>query len=173
MMHWLLFKTFFLIGAFSFGGGYAMLPLIQEEVVQNHSWLTATQFADILSVAEMTPGPVSINTATYVGYQVCGFSGSFLATLGVVLPSFILILTLTKIVLKNKNNPYFQGVFRGLRPVVVALIVGAAIILGVNTNTFSNLQEIILTLSASGLFYFTKIHPIILLLGFGIFGILL
>ena len=89
-----------------------MLPLIQEEVVQNHSWLTATQFADILSIAEMTPGPVSINTATYVGYQISGFSGSALATLGLVLPSFILISTLASLVLKHKNNPYFQGVSR-------------------------------------------------------------
>lgn len=173
MLHWLLFKTFFFIGAFSFGGGYAMLPLIQEEVVHHHSWLEASQFADILSVAEMTPGPVSINTATYVGYKVAGISGSFLATLGVVLPSLILISTLTGIVLKNKNNPYFQGVFRGLRPVVVALIIGAAIILGINTNTFINIKEIFLTLIALGLFSFTKIHPIILLLSFGFLGIII
>ena len=170
-MQWLLFKTFFLIGAFSFGGGYAMLPLIQQEVVQNYAWLSATQFADILSVAEMTPGPVSINTATYVGYQVAGISGSVLATIGVVLPSLIIISTLTSIVLKNKNNPYFQGVFHGLRPVVVALIIGAAIILGINTNTFSNIVEIFLTVIALGLFYFTKLHPILLLLSFGILGI--
>jgi len=169
-MQWLLFKTFFLIGAFSFGGGYAMLPLIQQEVVQKYAWLTATQFADILSVAEMTPGPVSINTATYVGYQVAGISGSVLATIGVVLPSLIIITTLAGIVLKNKNNPYFQGVFHGLRPVVVALIIGAAIILGINTNTFTNMVEIFLTVMALGLFYFTKLHPILLLLGFGFLG---
>jgi len=148
-----------------------MLPLIQQEVVQNYAWLSATQFADILSVAEMTPGPVSINTATYVGYQVAGISGSVLATIGVVLPSLIIISTLTSIVLKNKNNPYFQGVFHGLRPVVVALIIGAAIILGINTNTFSNIVEIFLTVIALGLFYFTKLHPILLLLSFGILGI--
>ena len=171
-MYWSLFKTFFLIGAFSFGGGYAMLPLIQEEVVQNHSWLTATQFADILSIAEMTPGPVSINTATYVGYQISGFSGSALATLGLVLPSFILISTLASLVLKHKNNPYFQGVFRGLHPVVVALIIGAAIILGLNTNIFTNVAEILLTIVALGLFYFTKLHPILLLLSFGFLGII-
>ena len=96
-MFWLLFKTFFLIGAFSFGGGYAMLPLIQKEVVTKHAWLTLQQFTDILAVAEMTPGPVAINTATYVGYQTAGFLGSVCATLGVVLPSFLLISTLAEL----------------------------------------------------------------------------
>ena len=172
-MQWLLFKTFFLIGAFSFGGGYAMLPLIQQEVVQKNAWLTATQFADILSVAEMTPGPISINTATYVGYQVAGIGGSILATIGVVLPSLILITTLAHIVLKNKNNPYFQGVFCGLRPVVVALIIGAAIVLGLDTNIFRNVSEIFLTVIALGLFCFTKLHPLLLLLSFGVLGIFL
>jgi chromate transporter len=168
-MLWLLVKTFFFIGAFSFGGGYAMLPLIQKEVVLNHSWLTAAQFADILAVAEITPGPIAINTATYVGYQVAGITGSVFATLGVVLPSFILITTLAGIVIKNKNNPYFQGVFRGLRPVVVALIIGAAINLGLNTITTT--YNLFLTLIALALFSFTKIHPILLLLGFGLLNV--
>ncbi|MGI6588645.1 MAG: chromate transporter [Peptococcia bacterium] len=168
-MLWLLFKTFFLIGLFGFGGGYAMLPLIQKEIVFNHAWLTAQQFTDIIAVAEITPGPIAINTATYVGYQVAGLTGSVLATLGVVFPSFILITTLANIVLKNKNNPYFQGVFHGLRPVVVALIIGAAIYLGLNTITTA--YNFFLTLIALALFSFTKIHPILLLLGFGLLNV--
>lgn len=168
-MLWLLFKTFFFIGLFGFGGGYAMIPLIQEEIVFNHAWLTAQQFADIIAVAEITPGPIAINTATYVGYQAAGITGSVCATLGVVFPSFILVSTLAGIVLKNKENPYFQGVFQGLRPVVVALIIGAAIILGAQTIT--NSYNFFLTLIALGLFYFTKIHPIAILLGFGLLGI--
>lgn len=170
-MLWLLFKTFFIIGLFGFGGGYAMLPLIQEEIVFHHAWLTAQQFTDIIAVAEITPGPIAINTATYVGYQVANLPGSVCATLGVVLPSFLLVSTLAGIVLKNKNNPYFQGVFRGLRPVVVALIIGAAIVLGL--QTIRSITNFYLTLIALGLFCFTKIHPIIILLSFGFLGILI
>lgn len=170
-MLWLLFKTFFMIGALSFGGGYAMLPPIQEEVVFKHAWLTAQQFTDILAVAEMTPGPVAINTATYVGYKIAGFTGSLIATLGVVLPSFILISTLAGIVIKNKKNPYFQGAFQGLRPVVVGLIIGAAILLG--SDTISNLYSLMLTLLALGLIYYTKLHPILIILGFGLLGIII
>ena len=110
-MLWLLFKSFFLIGALGFGGGYAMLSLIQKEVVTKHAWLTMLQFADILAVAEMTPGPVAINTATYVGYQTAGIVGAAVATCGVVLPSFLLISILTGLLLQNKNSPYFKGPF--------------------------------------------------------------
>lgn len=170
-MLWLLFRTFFLIGAFSFGGGYAMLPLIQKEVVTKQAWLTMPQFADILAVAEMTPGPVAINTATYVGYQTAGFFGSVCATLGVVLPSFLLITTLASLILKNKNSPYFKGAFQGLRPIVVALIVEAALLLCFDITT--NIANFLLFLLALALTLFTKLHPILLILGFGLLGILL
>jgi chromate transporter len=167
-MLWLLFKTFFLIGAFSFGGGYAMLPVIQEEIVFKHAWLTVEQFTDILAIAEMTPGPVAINTATYVGYKIAGISGSIIATLGVVLPSFILISTLAKVVLKNKKSPSFKGAFWGLRPVVVGIIIGAAILLA--RDTVTDLYNLMLTLLALGLIYYTKLHPILIILGFGLLG---
>lgn len=167
----LLFKTFFIIGLFGFGGGYAMLPLMQKEIVFKHAWLTAQQFTDIIAVAEITPGPIAINTATYAGYQVAGLSGAICATLGVVCPSLILIVTLTKIVLKNKKNPYFQGVFRGLRPIVVALIISAALNLGSQTITTS--REILFILATLLLFLFSKIHPLVLLLGFGLLHVLL
>jgi chromate transporter len=168
-MLWLLFKTFFFIGAFSFGGGYAMLPLIQEAVVTQHAWLTMQQFADILAIAEMTPGPIAINTATYVGYKTAGFTGSLFATLGVVLPSFLLISTLAGLILKNKKSPYFKGAFHGLRPVVVALIVGAALLLSIDTIT--NINHLLLVLLALGLTLFTKLHPILIILGFGLLGL--
>jgi len=170
-MLWLLFKTFFLIGAFSFGGGYAMLPLIQKEVVTKHAWLTLQQFADILAVAEMTPGPVAINTATYVGYQTAGLTGSVCATLGIVLPSFLLVSTLAGIVLKNKNSPYFKGAFLGLRPVVVALIVEAGLLLCLDLTT--NIFSFLLFIIAMVLTVFTKLHPVLLILSFGLLGILL
>lgn len=164
-----LFLTFFYIGAFSFGGGYAMLPLIQEEIVYSKGWLSAHQFADIIAVSQMTPGPVSLNTATYVGYKTAGVLGSALATSGLILPSLIIILTLTRLVLKNKDNPYFQGIFSGLRPIVVALIIGAAYLVGIETiKTFTGLGLFFLAL---GIMLFTKFHPILIIFGFGLIGI--
>ena len=87
-----LFITFFKIGAFTFGGGYAMIPLIQKEVVDNQKWVTDDDILEIIAIAESTPGPIAINTATFIGYKTCGFFGSFFATLGVVLPSFVVIM---------------------------------------------------------------------------------
>lgn len=164
-----LFLTFALIGAFSFGGGYAMLPLIQKEVVDIHNWLTIQEFSDILAISEMTPGPIAINSATYVGYKIAGISGSLAATIGVVLPSFIIILAIAKIVLKNKENPYFQGAFRGLRPVVVALITGASIMLA--KAIIPDPKSLVLTLIALSIVLFTKIHPVLLIFIFGVIGI--
>lgn len=165
-----LFLTFAFIGAFSFGGGYGMLPLIQQEVCYTHQWLSLQQFADIIAVAQMTPGPVAVNTATYVGYKMAGIPGTAMATFGVVLPSFILIIALAGIVLKNKDNPLFQGAFKGLRPVVVALIIGAAVLLG--KDTITNLTSLGLAIIALGLMKFTKLHPVILILIFGVVGML-
>lgn len=170
-MLWELFFTFAFIGAFSFGGGYGMLPLIQEEVVYIHQWLSVVEFADILAVAEMTPGPVAINTATYVGYKMGGFWGSATATLGVITPSFLIILSLTGIVLKNKNNPYFQGAFQSLRPVVVALVTGAALLLG--KDILGDYTSLLLAAAALALTMLTKIHPVLLVVSFGFLGILL
>lgn len=166
-----LFLTFAFIGAFSFGGGYGMLPLIQEEIVYTHQWLSIQQFSDILAVAEMTPGPIVINAATYVGYKMAGVPGSTAATIGVVLPSFILIMTLAGIVLKNKDNPYFQGAFSGLRPVVVALVVGAAILLG--KEIIVDYQSTLLTVGALATIVLTKMHPVLVILGYGFLGMLL
>ncbi|HHZ16920.1 MAG TPA: chromate transporter [Peptococcaceae bacterium] len=169
-MLWLLFKSFFLIGALGFGGGYAMLSLIQKEVVTKHAWLTMLQFADILAVAEMTPGPVAINTATYVGYQTAGIVGAAVATCGVVLPSFLLISILTGLLLQNKNSPYFKGAFLGLRPIVVALIVDAALLL--SRDVTANLYGFLLFLFVLGLSLWTKLHPILLILGAGLLSVL-
>lgn len=164
-----LFLTFALIGAFSFGGGYAMLPLIQREVVENHHWFTLQEFSDILAISEMTPGPIAINSATFVGYKIAGIFGSIAATIGVVLPSFIIILVIAKIVIKNKDNPYFQGAFSGLRPIVVAMITSAAIMLA--QDIIFEPKTLVLTLIALAITLFTKMHPILLILIFGLLGI--
>ncbi len=133
-----LFWVFFVIGMFTFGGGYAMLSLIQSQVVVAHSWMTESAFTDIVAISQMTPGPVGINTATYVGYkvlvnagasQLVGILGSFTATVAVVLPSFIIVLLIVKFYTKFNHNRIFEGVMGWLRPAVIGLIGAAAMIL--------------------------------------------
>lgn len=134
----LLFYTFFKIGLFGFGGGYAMLSMIQGEVVTKYQWLTTSQFTDIVAISQMTPGPIGINSATYVGYSAvvnAGYSpamgvlGSAIATFAVVLPSFILMFTITKILIKYRETDLVDTMFSLLRPTVVGLIAAAALIL--------------------------------------------
>ena len=144
-----LFWTFFLIGLFGFGGGYAMLSMIQGEVVGHYHWMTMGQFTDIVAVSQSTPGPIGINSATYVGYTALvnagyspawGILGSFLATFAVVLPSFVLMLLISRFLLKYKNHPSVENVFSGLRPAVVGLLLAAALLL-MNRENFSSLSE--------------------------------
>ena len=125
-----LFMTFFKIGAFTIGGGYAMLPLIQREVVETHEWLTEDEFMDILAIAEATPGPVAINTSTYVGYKMAGVKGSLICTLGTVLPSFTIILLIVTFFWQYRQNPIIEKAFLGIRPAVAALIFSAVYKMG-------------------------------------------
>ncbi|HOB87226.1 MAG TPA: chromate transporter [Bacillota bacterium] len=125
-LYWIFFK----IGLFTFGGGYAMLPLMEAEIIARQGWLTHPEFIDIIAVAEATPGPVAINSATYVGFQVAGIPGSLLATLGVISPSLLLLLVLGPFLLRWIKDPRVQRFTRGLRPAVIALILLAAISLG-------------------------------------------
>lgn len=122
-----LFWSFFQIGLFSIGGGYAAMPLIQNQVVDIHSWLTMAQFADIMTIAEMTPGPVAINSATFVGIQVAGLPGAIMATVGCVFPSCIIVMTLAYIYYRFRGLNMVQGVLAGLRPAVIAMIASAGI----------------------------------------------
>ncbi len=117
-----LFWTFFKIGAFTFGGGYAMIPLIQKEVVENKKWITDDDILEIIAIAESTPGPIAINSATFVGYRVCGVLGSFFATLGVVLPSFVIILIISLILEEFQHITAVQYAFNGIRAGVLALL---------------------------------------------------
>ena len=127
MIYLELFWSFFQIGLFSIGGGYAAMPLIQEQVVDLHSWLTMTQFADIITIAEMTPGPIAINSATFVGIQVCGLPGAIVATLGCIFPSCIIVMTLAYIYYRFRGLYIVQGVLAGLRPAVIAMIASAGL----------------------------------------------
>lgn len=125
-----LFSVFFKIGAFTIGGGYAMLPLIQREVVDENQWLTTEEFMDILAIAEVTPGPVAVNTSTFVGYKMAGFKGAMFCTLGTILPSFLIILVIVRFFWGFRANPIIEKIFLGIRPAVAALIFSAVYKLG-------------------------------------------
>lgn len=166
-----LFISFFKIGAFSFGGGYAMLPLIEDEIIKVHGWLRTSEFVDILAIAEMTPGPIAVNSATFLGYKVAGIPGSIVATLAVVIPSFIVMSLIFYFVDKFKKSPYVDWIFTGIRPVVLGLIASAAVTVG--KNAFVDIKSILIAL---GLFYGVSIknlNPIIGIILCGLLGVIL
>ena len=132
MIYLQLFLRFLQIGAFSFGGGYAAMPLIQNQVVQLHSWLSQSEFTDLITISQMTPGPIAINSATFVGTRIAGIPGALAATAGCVLPSCILVTLLAKIYLKYRNLSLLQGVLKSLRPAVIAMIAAAGASILVN-----------------------------------------
>lgn len=138
MIYLQLFYTFFKIGLFGFGGGYAMLSMIQGEVVTRYDWVSTQEFTDIVAISQSTPGPIGINAATYVGFTATGsIWGSVIATFAVVLPSFILMLTISKFFLKYQKHPAVEAVFSGLRPAVVGLLASAALVL-MNVENFGS-----------------------------------
>lgn len=139
---WTLFISFIQVGLFSVGGGYAAIPLIQEQVVNNYKLLTMAEFTDLITIAEMTPGPISINSATFVGQRVHGTLGAVICTLGVIIPSFIICLTLAYFYYKYKNFSGVQTVLGALRPAVVALIASAGVsilVLALFNTDFKNI----------------------------------
>ncbi|MCX7902988.1 MAG: chromate transporter [Caloramator sp.] len=163
-----LFFTFFKIGMFSFGGGYAMLPLIQLNVVNQNNWLSHKEFIDIVAISQVTPGPIAINCATYVGYKLAGISGALFSTLGVSMPSIIIMIILTKLVLKVNKAKFFESIFSNLRPTVIGLILAAAILI-FNESVFDTRTFFIFILAfVVSLKY--KIDPIILTIIGGILG---
>jgi chromate transporter len=173
MIYWQLFITYFKIGLFGFGGGYAMLSLIQNEVVEKHHWLTASEFTDIVAVSQMTPGPIGINSATYIGYTVTNSVwGSVVATVAVCLPSFILVLLIARFYQKFRSNKYVDDAFKGLRPVTVGLIAAAALLL-MDKENFIDYKSFLIFGIAFLLMMFTKLHPILLIVLAGISGLFL
>lgn len=124
-----LFVSYLKIGFFGFGGGYAMLSLIHSEVVVRNQWLTNGEFSDIVAISQMTPGPIAINSATYIGYEVAGVLGSVVATVSVCLPALTIMMLITRFFLRLRDNRYVKGVVTGMRPVVVGMIASAALLL--------------------------------------------
>ncbi len=181
MLYLQLFYTFFKIGLFGFGGGYAMLSMIQGEVVTRYGWLTAQEFTDIVAISQMTPGPIGINSATYVGFTASGSVwGSVIATFAVVLPSFILMLTISKFFLKYQKHPIVEAIFSGLRPAVVGLLASAALVL-MNSENFSTPQDDMYSFIISCLIFVIafvgtkkyKANPILMIIACGIAGLIL
>ena len=183
MIYLQLFYTFFKIGLFGFGGGYAMLSMIQGEVVTRYGWVTSQEFTDIVAISQMTPGPIGINSATYVGYTAMvnagyshsiGILGSTIATISVVLPSFILMVFISRFFLKYQRHPAVEAVFQGLRPGVVGLLAAAALVLmnGENfgTDTYQIVISILLFLAAFIASHRYKVNPILLIVCSGIAG---
>ena len=166
-----LFWSFFKVGAFSFGGGYAMIPLIEREIIRTHQWLTLPEFIDVIAISQATPGPVAINSATFVGYKIAGFWGSAVATLGVVLPSLFIILALAWLFIRYRNLTAIQNTFAGIRPAVVALIIMAA--LSVFKSSVVDVKSAVLAASCLLALLFTSIDPILLMVIAGVLGIIL
>ncbi|MGL4253649.1 MAG: chromate transporter [Fusobacteriaceae bacterium] len=128
MIYLQIFYEFFKIGLFSFGGGYAMLTMIYSTVVEKHSWLTSGEFTDIVAISQITPGPIAVNTATYIGYKVTGtVFGSAFATLGVILPAVMVMGILIVFIFKNRDSKYVEWALKGVRPVAVGLVLSAAV----------------------------------------------
>lgn len=180
MIYLKLFLTFLKIGAFTFGGGYAMLPLMKQEVL-NHGWMSEESLLNFIAVAESTPGPVAINMATYIGVETGGILGAIIATLGVVLPSFIVIMLVARFYAKYKNSFIVKSCLTGLRPVVVGLIASAVVSLGFGVffpmgislaafdfGFFSSVVIFALVVY----FAFKKVNPIYLIIGSAGLGII-
>ncbi len=135
---WTIFLSFFKIGAFTFGGGYAMIPLIQREVISTRGWIEEHEFLDLLTLAQSVPGPISLNTSVFVGYKLRGLTGATVALAGTVLPSFMIILLVALFFSDIRYNPVVDAAFKGMRPAVVALIIGPVISLskGIHPSMF-------------------------------------
>ncbi|MEG0795647.1 MAG: chromate transporter [Odoribacter sp.] len=170
MIYWQLLGVYLKIGLFGFGGGYAMLSLIQFEVVDKYHWLTSQQFTDIVAISQMTPGPIGINSATYIGYTATGSVwGSVVATLAVCLPSFLLVLLISYFFAKFRKNRYVEAAFTGLRPMTVGLI-GAAALLLMNGENFIDWRSVLIFVAAFVVTWRYKWHPILTICVAGMAG---
>lgn len=173
MIYWHLWCVYLKIGLFGFGGGYAMLSLIQYEVVDKHHWLSLQEFTDVVAISQMTPGPIGINSTTYIGYTVTGnVWGSVIATIAVCLPSFLLVLLISFFFARFKKNKYVAAAFTGLRPMTVGLIAAAALIM-MNGENFIDYKSVLIFAAAFYLTWRYKVHPILMICMAGVAGVIL
>jgi chromate transporter len=157
-----MFLVFFKIGAFTIGGGYAMLPLIEKEVVDKKGWIEKQEFLDMLALAQSSPGPIAVNTAVFVGYKIAGTSGWIATVLGAVLPSFLIILLVASIFVGIKDNAVVERIFKGIRPAVVALI--AAPVIRMSKNAKINMKTVIIPVAVALIVAFAKVTPVIIII---------
>ncbi|MFW6029655.1 MAG: chromate transporter [Halanaerobiales bacterium] len=165
-----LFNSFFKIGLFGFGGGYSMISLIQREL-EVHGWLSMEEFIDVIAISQMTPGPIAINSGTFVGYQISTVFGSLTATIAVVLPSFILVLLLAHFFNNVKDSDYVQNLLKYLRPTVIGLIIAASF--SIAKTSVVDLSSILIVLMVIFLMGKTRIHPILIIVLSGLSGVLI
>lgn len=176
MIYLQLFLSFLQIGLFSIGGGYAAIPLIQAQVVQHHGWLSMSEFTDLVTIAEMTPGPIAVNSATFVGIRIAGLPGALIATLGCIFPSLIIVSLLAYVYYRYKTLSVLQSVLASLRPAVVALIASAGIsillqvMFGGNAMLLENTNWVGITLFALAFFALRKLkwNPILVMVLCGV-----
>ena len=181
MIYVKIFWSFLQIGLFSFGGGYAAMPLIQNQVVDINGWLTMQEFADVITISQMTPGPIAINSATFVGIRIAGVLGAIVATIGCVLPSCIIVLSLSFLYYKYRGFSTVEGILNGLRPAVVAMIGSAGfslLILAFNPegrvlNQVGNIDfvAVVIFLIAFVILRKWKVNPVNVMLGAGLIGL--
>ncbi|MDR2126302.1 MAG: chromate transporter [Prevotellaceae bacterium] len=169
-----LFITFFKIGLFGFGGGYAMLSMIQYEVVEAHQWLSIKEFTDIVAISQSTPGPIAINSATYIGYTATGgnVTGAIVATFAVCLPSIIIMLIICKFFLVFRKNKYFSAALGGMMPAAIGLIAAAALML-MNSYNFVDYRSLIICMASFVLSYVFKTGILKIIIFAGILGYIL
>lgn len=161
-MLWEIFLTFFKIGAFTFGGGFAMIPIIQQEIVEKKNWIKEEDFIDTISIAQSAPGPIAVNLSIFVGYKIKGFPGAVICTMGTVLPSFIIILLIAKFFYQFKDNHIVEKIFLGIRPAVVALIFSAVYKL-VYKSRFSYV-DLLIALITTLIIVFLNINPVYMII---------
>ena len=164
-----LYLAFLKIGTFSFGGGYAMLPFIQKEIVEKNNWISSTEFTDIIGISQMTPGPVAINSATFVGYKISGVIGSIVATLGVITTSFILVVIINRILDKFKEFKMVQAALLGMKTALIALIIYAFWDLAI--DAYKDWKSIFITVIIAVVLWSKKVHPILVIVIAGILGL--
>ncbi|MGP4038415.1 chromate transporter [Gracilibacillus sp. D59] len=177
MVLWDLFWTFLLIGFVSFGGGYAMIPVIETEVSQ-HGWMTTQEFTDVIAVAGMSPGPIATNSAIFVGYHTAGISGAIVSALGMVIPSLLIILIIATFFFKFNELYIVKSAFYGLRPIITGLIMYAALKFAISNNVIGEISwRTVSLLIICGFSFFAlmklRLHPIFVIALAGVYGIVL
>jgi len=169
-IYWTAFKTFFKIGAFTLGGGYAMIPIIEAEVVDKYKWVDKEQFIDLIAVSQSCPGVFAINVSTFIGYKLKGTKGAICTTLGTALPSFLIILAIAMFFSQFEDNKIVAAMFRGIRPAVVALI--AAPTFNLAKSAHISLVNCWIPIAAALLIWALKVNPVVIIIAAGVGGYL-